>query len=624
MRFRPKCIVKYAGMAVLLLMIGPFLLKVGFNSEEKEKSADNVFNVREAANIVDDVIKDPKEHIRTSDRNIKVLNYGDNIRIDWHNYTQIEADKHREGPGEHGIPIKLNAEMKKTEHQDFSANGFNLRVSDMVSLDRAIPDIRDPRCKELKYLSKLPTTSVIIPFHNEAMSTLKRTVHSIMNRSPPQLLHEIILVDDFSDKLFLKGPLDKYMTGFPKVKILRNVQREGLIRTRLAGAMAATGDVILILDSHCEVNVNWLPPLLERIALNKKRIVCPMIDVIGNDDWHYETQAGDAMRGAFDWELYYKRIPINEEERLRRVHNSEPFRTPIMAGGLFAVDRKYFLDELGGYDKGLDVWGGEQYDISFKIWMCGGEMEDVPCSRVGHVYRKFMSYSVPGGGGVINKNLMRVIETWMDDWKQYFYDRRPYLKGKSFGDITDQLNLKKRLNCHNFTWFMENIAPDILKYYPPVEPKNAAEGQVRSVASDMCLTVNMGRKSEFQLEKCFKSPSPRSGRQFFAVTWHDDLRLGSTKLQKCVDYPFGHEGGEPILFPCHGSGGNQLWVYNEEHQLLYHKMSRHCLDSSTTSKPSIFLSKCSKTKPSQKWIFETIDHNLLQKLNQKYPIMIAS
>lgn len=109
----------------------------------------------------------------------------------------------------------------------------------------------------------MPTVSVIVPFFDEHFSTLLRTCYSVLNRSPPELIVEIILVDDHSNKEFLKQQLDDYVAmHLPKVKVLRLPKRSGLITARLEGAKAATGDVLLFLDSHTEPNTNWLPPLL--------------------------------------------------------------------------------------------------------------------------------------------------------------------------------------------------------------------------------------------------------------------------------------------------------------------------------------------------------------------------
>lgn len=63
-----------------------------------------------------------------------------------------------------------------------------------------------------------------------------------------------------------------------------------------------------------------------------------------------------------------------------------------------------------------------RYRVCPQIWQCGGSLEIVTCSHVGHVFRKATPYSFPGGTGqVINKNNRRLAEVWMDDFKEFFY-----------------------------------------------------------------------------------------------------------------------------------------------------------------------------------------------------------
>ena len=71
-----------------------------------------------------------------------------------------------------------------------------------------------------------------------------------MEKSPKHLIKEIILIDDNNEDPTIGSDLSQ----IEKVIVIRNEKREGLIRGRIKGIKAASGEVVMILDSHCEVS----------------------------------------------------------------------------------------------------------------------------------------------------------------------------------------------------------------------------------------------------------------------------------------------------------------------------------------------------------------------------------
>uniref|UniRef100_A0A8D3BP90 Polypeptide N-acetylgalactosaminyltransferase n=1 Tax=Scophthalmus maximus TaxID=52904 RepID=A0A8D3BP90_SCOMX len=223
-----------------------------------------------------------------------------------------------EGPGEMGKAVNIPKDEQEKMKELFKINQFNLMASDMIARNRSLPDVRLDGCKTKVYQDDLPNTSIVIVFHNEAWSTLLRTVHSVINRSPRHLLVEVVLVDDASERDFLKKKLENYVRTLEvPVRILRMEQRSGLIRARLRGAAATKGQVITFLDAHCECTVGWLEPLLARIKEDRTAVVCPIIDVISDETFEYMA-GSDMTYGGFNWKLNFRWYPVPQREMDRR------------------------------------------------------------------------------------------------------------------------------------------------------------------------------------------------------------------------------------------------------------------------------------------------------------------
>lgn len=513
------------------------------------------------------------------------------------------------GLGENGKPAYLYGKYKYQGEAALKKKALNVVLSNKISLSRKLPDIRNPLCVNVTYDKLLPSASVIIIFYNEPWSVLLRTVHSVLEGSPPHLLKEIILVDDHSEEEELQGQLNYYLsTRLPaKVKLLRLSYRQGLIRARLHGAKNAKGDVLVFLDAHCEVIKDWLQPLLQRIKDNKNAVLMPIIDNISEEtlEYFHDNEASFFQVGGFTWSGHFTWINIQKHEIESRSSPISPTRSPTMAGGLFAINRKYFW-EIGSYDDKMDGWGGENLEMSFRIWQCGGTLEIIPCSRVGHIFRNFHPYKFPNDKDTHGINTARLVFVWMDGYKRLFLLHRSEFKNnpKVFGDISERLELRKRLKCKSFKWYLDNIYPE--KFIP--DENVVAYGRVRLRSKQLCLD-NLQHEEDkpynLGLYSCHTKLYPS---QFFSLSNSGELRKEDTCGIISDDNQKPHALVQ--MTECNSENGGKDWILTNDGRII-HVESGLCLDGTGLhSDENVRATSCANV-PGQFWEFDFYNNKML-------------
>ncbi|VDI44907.1 polypeptide N-acetylgalactosaminyltransferase [Mytilus galloprovincialis] len=544
-----------------------------------------------------------KEHVdaglKFTETKLKKNNVNENPNVyvipdsEWKRLQHLDVIASMDAPGEMGNAVRVNVTKLAPDERSqydrlYKLNGFNQYVSDMISYHRRLADIRNPQCKAKLYPKDLPNTSVIICLHNEAWSVLLRTVHSILNRSPPNLIHEIILVDDFSDLAHLKKPLDDYMATLKKVKVLHTKKREGLVRARLLGYSITTGDTLTFLDSHVECFPGWLEPLLDRVHTDPTVAVAPLIPIISSDSFSSQKSVASLVAvGGFDIEkMTFNWNNIPRTQRQQRQNAADPQKSPTIAGGLFTISRDFFT-KIGTYDEGMNIWGGENLEISFRVWMCGGSLEIHPCSAVAHIFRAVSPYKW-GSTPIfetLRHNSVRVAEVWMDDYKDYYYGTLNFNLG-NFGDISSRKELRKKLNCHSFDWYVKNVYPTIKL------PKRALfVGELKSfLAPSVCMDSMGGGHSatiEVQGQPCHGG----GGNQFFRLTADGRIERNSA----CLD--FNSKNKTLHFIRCDG-GSTQTWQFTKDQQIKL-QLWDLCLEL-ISNRRTLAMNNC-EAIPKQQW-----------------------
>eukprot|EP00927_Polykrikos_kofoidii_P066642 TRINITY_DN62202_c0_g1_i1.p1 TRINITY_DN62202_c0_g1~~TRINITY_DN62202_c0_g1_i1.p1 ORF type:complete len:431 (-),score=54.02 TRINITY_DN62202_c0_g1_i1:382-1674(-) len=361
------------------------------------------------------------------------------------------------------------------------------------------PDTRPPGCpgpgKLTRDKFKGFTASIIIPWLNENWTHMQQTMKALLHFTPDILVEEYIWISDGN-----KNTREKELTAMSnKVKVISFKERVGLIKAKMRGATEAKGNVLVFFEAHCIPNRWWLQGIMHRVILKPKVLAMPALDAIPERDW-YKYHAVTPGHWRYEWNfnlIYTNPLQLT-------TFKMKPYETPGTSGGILAI-RKDWFRKLGLFDVGMREWGGDHMELTMKVWRCGGSIEIVPCSRVGHLFRDVDTRPYDVEVNTVVHNYKRLAELWAKDHLDIFYRMKPEAVQMPLGDMNavkaNYEELERELQCKNLSWYLDNVDHE-MKWemdkvcHPYVAPTNPDKCKRELVPGRWTVTQTMP-KAEF-------------------------------------------------------------------------------------------------------------------------------
>jgi len=286
------------------------------------------------------------------------------------------------------------------------------------------------------------TISVVLPCAEERETAL-RTVQRFCERTPPQNLEEIIVVDDGSvpplASMFAQDERRLDQNKSCKLRFLRHDRTIGLMAAKLTGGSAAQGDIIAFIDCHCAPQFHWEEPIIQLVRENPRRLVVPEISRLDYDTFDEAKSSWVFSKCYLDFDGEF--IWFDDDSEY----------IPTVSGGLVAMGRQWF-NMTGGFDNLMHGWGGENLDQSLRSWLCGGEIVRARGSRIAHMFRgeddprTLPHYQVHGQP---TNNRGRVAAAWFGEFLPVYRGRAASLQ-----EVQNLNVIKETLQCKPFSYFL--------------------------------------------------------------------------------------------------------------------------------------------------------------------------
>jgi len=196
------------------------------------------------------------------------------------------------------------------------------------------------------------------------------------------------------------------------------------------------------------------------------------------------------------------------------------------------------------------MWGAENIEQSIRIWLCGGEIYVARDSRVAHVFRPKFPYVVNNTEIYINK--VRTVETWFDEFKEYYYEADPAAKNfvPFMGDLSEREALKKKLQCKPFKWYVEKFRQVFTERHMLPEEVFL----IRDTSTSLCLAAH---DDSAHMATCDEGDVLQ---KWTVANSGDGLRNAGSR--KCIDANAGNpnkDGSTLFLYACMPMNLQQKW-----------------------------------------------------------------